>query len=90
MDALAKSLVRTVVLKIGLIGNFSTYQKENDHPARLIFKKNRQCRIKWNLQKIRRWILVVSEPFTITVDMIYDAIITTDRYVHHYKKSLIG
>jgi hypothetical protein len=39
MDALAKSLVRTVVLKIGLIGNFSTYQKENDHPAHLILKK---------------------------------------------------
>ena len=32
----------------------------------------------------------LSEPFTITADMIYDAIITTDRYDHHYKKSLIG
>jgi glycerol dehydrogenase len=29
----------------------------------------------------------LSEPFSVTSNMVYDAIITTDRYVHHYKKS---
>jgi glycerol dehydrogenase len=31
-----------------------------------------------------------SEPFSITADMVYDAIISADRYVHDYKKMRLG
>jgi glycerol dehydrogenase len=29
-----------------------------------------------------------SEPFSVTSNMVYDAIFATDKYVHHYKKSM--